>query len=338
VAVENPGFPWIAQMNGWSKISFCGELICARVNKSNITTYLYILICMRNSDIMKKFTIFSLAALIITAILFSGCIDQRTVKSGDTVSVDYILTTDGKVFDTSIESVAKENGIVKPEYGPLNFTVGKGMVIKGFDEGVIGMKVGETKTLTIPPEKGYGPIDPKAIHAIPIIQSIPATTTLPRVSEIPANQFEAQFGPNHTVGDNVKIPGTNVNLTVKSIGTNVSLAYNFTVGYRISQTGAPWNETVVSIDDKNITTRADVKKNDIVQLQNAPWNTTVIDVNSTNITLKHNAIPDTEIPSMFGSMRVHFNETSVILDSNPELAGKTLIFNVTLRSINEGKK
>jgi FKBP-type peptidyl-prolyl cis-trans isomerase 2 len=61
-------------------------------------------------------------------------------------------------------------------------------------------------------------------------------------------------------------------------------------------------------------------------------------VNSTNITLKHNAIPDTEIPSMFGSMRVHFNETSVILDSNPELAGKTLIFNVTLRSINEGKK
>ncbi len=290
---------------------------------------------MRNSDIMKKFAIFSIAALISAVILFSGCIDQRTVKSGDTVSVDYILTTDGKVVDTTIESVAKENNIYVAgrKYQPLNFTVGKGEMIKGFDEGVIGMKVGETKTLTVPPEKGYGPIDPRAIHVIPVIQSIPATTTLPRVLEIPANQFEAQFGPNHTVGDNVQIPGTNVNLTVKSLGTNVSLAYNFTVGYKISQTGAPWNETVVSIDDKNITTRADVKKNDIVQLQNAPWNTTVIDVNSTNITLKHNAIPDTEIPSMFGSMRVHFNETSVILDSNPKLAGKTLIFNVTLRSI-----
>ncbi|VVB89842.1 FKBP-type peptidyl-prolyl cis-trans isomerase [uncultured archaeon] len=293
---------------------------------------------MRDSDIMKKFAIFSLIALISGVILFSGCIDQRTaVKSGDTVSVDYILTSDGKIFDTSIESVAKENNIVKPAYGPLNFTVGKGMVIKGFDKGVIGMKVGESRTLTIPPEEGYGPVDPSAIQAFPIIQNLSATKNYSKIIEVPSSQFESTFGQGHKIGDTVLYPDTNIHFTIQNITSNVSLLFNQTVGYKIWFSGAPWNETIVKIDNKNFTTKPDVKKNEIIQLQGAPWNSTVIDVND-NITLKHNAIPDTSVPTMFGNIRVHFNETSVILDHNPELAGKTLIFNVTLRSINEGKK
>ena len=42
------------------------------------------------------------------------------------------------------------------DYKPLTFTVGAGQMIKGFDEGVVGMKVGEEKTLEIPPEEAYG--------------------------------------------------------------------------------------------------------------------------------------------------------------------------------------
>ena len=288
---------------------------------------------------MKKFAIFSIAALISAVILFSGCVDQRTVKSGDTVSVDYILITDGKVFDTSIESVAKENGIVKPAYGPLNFTVGKGMVIKGFDKDVIGMKVGESKNFTIPPEEGYGPVDPNAIQAFPIIQNLSATKNYSKIIEVPSDQFEGTFGKGRKIGDTVLYPNTNIHFTIQNITSNVSLIFNQTVGYNIWFSGAPWNETVTKIDNKNVTTKPDVRKNEIIQLEGAPWNSTVIDVTNENITLRHNAIPDTSIPTMSGgSIRVHFNETSVILDYNPELAGKTLIFNVTLRSINEGKK
>lgn len=67
------------------------------------------------------------------------------VKSGDTISVDYTgKLQSGTVFDTS-EGQA-----------PLKFTVGSGMLIKGFDQAVIGMKVGEKKTVTIEPEEGYG--------------------------------------------------------------------------------------------------------------------------------------------------------------------------------------
>lgn len=70
------------------------------------------------------------------------------IKNGQTAVVQYEgKLTDGSIFD----STAKRNNT------PFEFPLGAGMVIKGWDEGVLGMKVGETRLLTIPPELGYGP-------------------------------------------------------------------------------------------------------------------------------------------------------------------------------------
>ncbi len=283
---------------------------------------------------MKKILILLLAAVI----LLSGCATQGIktgpVKVGDNISIDYTGTLpDGKVFDTSIEKVAMQNNVFTPgrEYKPLNFTVGKGEVIPGLDKDVVGMKVGETQVFTIPPEEAYGPVNPLYIQVYPIIEVVP--TSFHRVIEVPLDQFELTFGTGHKAGDNVTIPRTSINLTVQNITKNVSLSYNFKVGDQLPS-NAPWNETVVKIDDKNITVNYSVKLNEVIQFANVPWNTTVVGLSSANITLRHNSIPDTVIPSMFGGgIRVHFNETSIIMDQNPELAGKTLIFNVTLVSI-----
>jgi peptidylprolyl isomerase len=74
-------------------------------------------------------------------------------KEGDKVKVHYTgRLENGDVFDSS-ECGEDECGC---ETGPLEFTIGEGDVIPGFEKGVIGMSVGESKTLNIPVEDGYG--------------------------------------------------------------------------------------------------------------------------------------------------------------------------------------
>jgi len=68
-------------------------------------------------------------------------------KDGDLVAVHYILTLDD---GTEVES-SRDRG------EPLSFVVGAGQMITGFDNAVRGMKVGEIKTVTLPPEEAYGP-------------------------------------------------------------------------------------------------------------------------------------------------------------------------------------
>jgi len=79
-------------------------------------------------------------------------------KAGDIVSVDYVGTfDDGKVFDTSIQSEAQKAGLpARPSYEPLEFTIGAGQMIKGFDNAALGMKEGEEKTVHLEAKDAYG--------------------------------------------------------------------------------------------------------------------------------------------------------------------------------------
>lgn len=72
--------------------------------------------------------------------------EGEPVKSGDTVVVHYVGTLqDGTKFDSSYDRGQ-----------PFTFTIGKGIVIKGWEEGLIGMKVGGRRILVIPSDMAYG--------------------------------------------------------------------------------------------------------------------------------------------------------------------------------------
>jgi peptidylprolyl isomerase len=91
---------------------------------------------------------------------------MQSAKQGDMVSVHYTGTlTNGTTFDSSI---GRE---------PLSFTVGAGQMIKGFDDALPGMNVGDKKTITIAPEDAYGPRSEEAMIQFPTA-NIPADMKL----------------------------------------------------------------------------------------------------------------------------------------------------------------
>jgi FKBP-type peptidyl-prolyl cis-trans isomerase 2 len=86
------------------------------------------------------------------------------VADGRTVKVNYTLTVDGKVVDSS------------KGRQPLEFTAGAHQMIPGFEKAVMGMKAGQKKSFKVKPEEGYGSVDPKAIREVPKKQ-LPAGVT-----------------------------------------------------------------------------------------------------------------------------------------------------------------
>src|ERR1700733_14882644 len=97
-------------------------------------------------------------------------------EAGDTITGNYVGTlTDGKVFDSSVD-----------RNQPFTFTLGAGQVIRGWDEGIVGMRVGGERKLIIAPDYGYGdqgigPIPPNSVLIFDVqllsVNSASATST-----------------------------------------------------------------------------------------------------------------------------------------------------------------
>jgi FKBP-type peptidyl-prolyl cis-trans isomerase SlyD len=80
---------------------------------------------------------------------------KETVQDGLVVSMDYKLTVDGQVLDSSEEA------------GPLQFLAGYGNIVPGLEREMIGMKIGESRDVVVQPEDGYGEFDAEAFMDVP---------------------------------------------------------------------------------------------------------------------------------------------------------------------------
>jgi peptidylprolyl isomerase len=115
---------------------------------------------------------------------------MRPAKPGDTVRVHYRgKLQDGSVFDETFD------------HEPLRFTIGGGQLIPGFEEAVVGMEPGDSKTAELPVEKAFGPYLEE------------------RVVEVSKNKF-ARWDPQPLVGERVPIlqpDGSSIDVIVTEV-------------------------------------------------------------------------------------------------------------------------
>lgn len=111
---------------------------------------------------------------------------METAKKGDTVKVHYTLKNEGgDVLESSKDTM------------PLEFIIGEGTVVPGFEKGIIGMKSGESRTITVPEEEGYGLYEER------------------KVFEFPKERVPGDFDPS--IGQSVQLhapDGTKLSVTV----------------------------------------------------------------------------------------------------------------------------
>lgn len=98
--------------------------------------------------------------------------EENIVTKGDFVLLDLTgrIKETNEIFDVTSEEVAKKEKVYQENmiYKPRLVIVGEGWVVKGLDEALIGIKEGEAKKIELPPEKAFGPRDPKAIKVLPL--------------------------------------------------------------------------------------------------------------------------------------------------------------------------
>ena len=94
------------------------------------------------------------------------------MKEGDFIRIDYVgrIKGSGEIFDLTKEDVARKNGIYNPNmnYKPVPIIIGARMVIKGLEDALKKMKVGERKKIVVEPEDGFGKRNEKLIKLLPL--------------------------------------------------------------------------------------------------------------------------------------------------------------------------
>lgn len=251
------------------------------------------------------------------------------IRAGYTVQVDYVgKFEDGEVFDTSREEVAKEAGSYQElrTYEPLEINAGRGEVIGGFDNALIGMEVGEKKTVTILPADAYGEYNPELVAALERTQSVDRIIEVERFVSVSKEVFQEAFSKEPVTGEIIDYAP--FKFKVGAVEELVHLENIVEVGEILTLPNADWDSSIVEIGDEKIKIRQDPKTGQEIQVE---LGVATVSLTDTEIVLRIDAEVGKAIFTPAGIATVIAeNETHITMDSNHELAGKTLIFEIEI--------
>ncbi|MFH1433197.1 MAG: FKBP-type peptidyl-prolyl cis-trans isomerase [archaeon] len=255
-----------------------------------------------------------------------------TVKKGDTVYLKFTQKLEnGTILDTNYEDIAKEIGITRDKYPPLIFIVGKGMAPPGLENGVLGMKSGEKKTITLAPKDAYGEYKTTLVGTAERIQKQPRNITVLNYESLTSDKFKEVFKKRVAI-----------------------------LGDDVSTDAIPWKYTITDIKPDNITVKAKIKVGEAYKLPDTPyWNSTAIEVKDEETTFRQDPEVGLTVPTQLGNATAttsqdaiiltinpdigdiyvlngipakvtEVNEYNIVLDANHPLAGKTIVFDIEL--------
>ena len=261
------------------------------------------------------------------------------IQEGDEVSVDYTGYFQGgqdgfgAVFDTSRreiaenDSIPKSNGFMdKGTYDDLTFTVGSGQMIKGFDNAVLGKKVGQSFTVSIPPQDAYGLAFDEMKYNLSTTQTMPVNQTMTIVD------FHRIFGDvSDPLGKTLSHPVWTWDVIVTKAGPTEVTVMNLPI-YGETYNPFPWNTTVEDVSTiRNVITllhhTGDIGTETIVPAMTL----SMFDLEWFNIAM---VTPQWDEMGM-GSIIVY--DDKIVIDFNKEVAGRTLIFEIEINKINRGE-
>ncbi len=242
------------------------------------------------------------------------------VQDDDLVDVDYIgLLPNGRVFDTSIRRVAEDDAnypkavsfVRRDSYSPLSVRMGAvpPTVIAGFEEGLMGMRVGETRLIEVPQDKGYGPSDPALFEVRPLVEELPQFET------IATAEFETRFGAIPTLGLTVQDPLWGWDVTVTSIYAGKTTAIHVPVEGLVVKPYGAWDARVEKVDTSSNGGQGLVRVRHLLDASHV-----------------HNVQAEDE-GGTFRVVAVNGGEGTYTVDYNREIVGQTLFFEVTVVSI-----
>lgn len=274
-----------------------------------------------------------IAIIAVAAIMLFAPSTSGGAQIGDTVDVRYVgKFTNGTIFDTNIEDVAKENNMMRTSFPILTFTIGQSQVIPGFETAVIGMRIGDKKTVTIAPADAYGERDPEKITTVPRINEMNITTTGDRIFTLTTSAFSKTFDEDPVLGEQYVYSADNVTYEVVNItGDKIQVKAMVEIGQEITSSSFPWTSTVVDLDEETITLRQNAVDG---QVMSNPIGNGIVSIVGDKLIITIEATVGTRFQNVLGVGVVSkVTADEIELDTNHPLAGQTLIFEIEVTNI-----
>jgi len=208
-------------------------------------------------------------------------IPADAVHPGELVEINYELSLpdeDDKIIDTNNGELAKKLNLKTFTDGTLKLIVGKSGKVKGFDNALVGLKVGETKDIIIPPS------EPRTIYSINKTKEFSRNQFVARLQVFSRATFEKLFGKNHKVND------------------------------LVSNERFPWKYKVINTSNIAFGAQAVVSENQEFTLPGLEWKSRVLQVKEKDFMVRHNPKEGQIISSSLGNARINITVGKIILN------------------------